>query len=295
MQVEDIGKSFTLESLVFISDMTAIATAYTAEGFVIGSDGRKSVAGTPIVGQPLLHPTDDAQKIFAIASPRLNLSYGISGFVRNQAKSFSMIDECAKLLTLVANEEPDCYQCVAEFARRLKLILIDGVRSGLLEPFKEHENAPNQEKRTVSRIILAGYFGSEACLKRARISISRKEDEMLAHEVESTGSTKPGENFATGSDVVPRLAIDGDARFAAYAPYLLKAPKTLQAAFEYVKAYIECCSDSEAASLDPCCKIIGGRVQIARITPIHGFEWFPGFEAVSARMAKAPIALDDSV
>jgi hypothetical protein len=53
---------------------------------------------------------------------------------------------------------------------------------------------------------------------------------------------------------------------------------SLQEAIEAATSYIEACSQPEAQDLDDDCKFIGGRVRIATIKPVEGFEWASGSE-----------------
>jgi hypothetical protein len=278
MQVDDLGELHTNWSqLFFDSDMTAIAIAYTGNAFVVGSDGLGSITGTPSAGSPVLPPTDDAQKIFYAESDLFKLAYGITGFVYNEAATFSMIDECAVQLS-IPTDELESYQYLDAFARRVKGTLIDGLRSGLLEPFPVREHISGPEKRTVSRIMFAGYFESEPCFKSIRIGISRKVNEVLVHEVESY-PIQAGSSMGWGSEAVAKLSINGDPRFARYKKALTNSHATLDSAMEFVKAYIRLMSDPQAAAIDQKCKGIGGKIQIAKVMQAAGFEWFPGFEA----------------
>jgi hypothetical protein len=53
----------------------------------------------------------------------------------------------------------------------------------------------------------------------------------------------------------------------------------LKAAIERSKRYIEACSHHpEAIELDNRCKMIGGKIHIATITPESAFQWVSGYE-----------------
>jgi hypothetical protein len=76
-----------------------------------------------------------------------------------------------------------------------------------------------------------------------------------------------------------------DQTFSAYQTPLPSPEQiTLTQGIESAKNHIHVCSDPRAVEIDPeTCSKIGGRVQIATITPSEGFKWVPGYEPAEGR------------
>jgi len=272
-----IGDLFYSPLQTLFDDMTAIVAVYTTEGFVLGSDGRGSWNGTPLTtGTLAISPTDDAQKIFSVSTPTCKLAYAVAGFVYNDTGTFSMLRECESQSMASLRAGLICYDYVNDFGKKLQRRITKAIQDGEVEPFHRRDGVSDEESYTVCRITFAGYMDDQPCFKCARIRLSR-DGGRLVHEVESVNIVN-GNSVARGGAIAPQLAVRGDARFSAYSIGLNTPPTDLATAFTYARAYIECCSDPQAGSVDPICNIIGGRVQIAKITPANGFEWFSGFE-----------------
>jgi hypothetical protein len=193
--------------------MTAIVLIYTHEGFVLGSDGR-----VRLVVDPPRIISEDAQKIFPINDGDKRLAYALAGIGGNDEAGFSVVEECRRQVAALALlKQLSCYEYVDTFTRNLKNVLSGLRREGRIDEFQEHRDAPASERRVVSRIFMAGYYRGEACWKNGVIRFRSPVE--LVHEIESQ-VIQAGQNMAMGSQTIPRMAVDGDLRFARYGPRL---------------------------------------------------------------------------
>jgi hypothetical protein len=272
MQVCDEGVFYCNAFRFLISCMTAIVVVYTPEGFVMASDGCVRWAGAPPDDPPL---SRDAQKVFPINE---QMGFAFAGYGRNRDGSFSTADECKRqAAALVPDAFQGAYEYVDAFSRNLKNVFEDARRTGLIEGFDERRDAPRADRFTILEIFIAGFFGGEPFWIDAKLR--HKNQTSVVHELSSV-RLAPGQSETFGSAQIPRLIQNGDRRFAAYRPHFVADIASLRSGIDYARAYIEACSDPVAASIDPLCLGIGGRIQIATIRSKQGFQWVPGFEAV---------------
>ena len=93
----------------------------------------------------------------------------------------------------------------------------------------------------------------------------------------------PQTDWLCGSGEIARLIIEGKDESHWAKTYARQVPR--DGSFEDLKSlakgFIEACSDSIAPAIDPVCKGIDGRIHIARLTQLGGFEWVKGFEPLT--------------
>lgn len=265
--------------------MTAIVIVYTPSGFVIAADGRSrwgDEAAASATTQEM--ESDKTQKIFFAEAPGCYLAYAISGvLIVNESGSFNLLAEANRQAKLLSERRSGTWNdYVKAFARNLKRYIGEAKRDGRIESYPE--NKYGAHKSLLASIYFVGYF--EGSPRWTNLNLSHRSQAKVIEEYEHPGLTS-GENRAYGSVIIPDLAKAGDPRFVKYKAALeLDLFKgSLQTAIDYAVAYIQACSEDCAAEIDPICRGIGGRIHIAIVTPLDGFQWVPGFEPTQSTPA----------
>lgn len=242
---------------------TVISAVRTAEGFVIGSDGRKSTSDDP----PKIL-SDDTQKIFPLVRSGLRLAYGLFGTIR--------MGESADDVTF--DFEPAIVRAAENVGRRstwpkyLAALAITLDKS--LSAARSAKNLPFA-KPDGTIIAIGGYFGTSQVCGHIRF-----EHEMNATKIEHH-NYQPGFSFPWGHPKVLGLVDGGDVRFATYADPPRHEIVTLAGGIKRVRNDILAHYDPEAFKVDEGLRWrVGGRVQIVTVTSSDGFQWVPGFEPV---------------
>ena len=251
----------------YVQMSTIILTFRTSEGFVIASDGRKS---GPEDGHIL---SDVAQKIFPLKDRGIHLAYALAGTLHlgevlaGQAGDRVIFDfsvETATATNVLASSKPSSWwNFVSDLTKSISRSL-DRARSG---------STYSLDKESETIVFVGGFYGKH--LKSAHIKfrhgLRTSEAEPFLHP--------PGFNAPHGSGKIFELIDNGDPRFAKYRNPRRDSVVTLSAAIERALNDIHAHCDPEALQIDKeTCQGIGGRIQIATITPADGFKWVPGFE-----------------
>lgn len=239
---------------------TVISSVPTAEGFVIGSDGRACGLDNEIV-------SDEVQKIFAVEKPGVRLAYGLFGTAKigNEIDGilFDFESQVPRAIEQIGNPR-NWWEFLSALAKELTNALRK-VRVGL-------RNELDPESMTV--ITMGGFYGR--FLKLGDI-------QFCYRDADTDGEPRnyqQGFSFPWGSIKLFDLMNDGDPRFAQYAQPSRVGLRTLADGVERVRKDVLLHYDSEARRLDEkVCPRIGGRIQIATVTFADGFRWVPGFES----------------
>jgi hypothetical protein len=253
----------------YIPMSTVISSVPTAEGFVIGSDGRNSTSDPPTI------LSDDTQKIFSIDRSGMKLAYGLSGTIR--------IGETMD--KVLFDFEPEIIRSVEKIGRRTKwLNYLMALTADLEQSLNGARKASGQTLATeigATNISIGGFFERSQKLGHIRFEhrIQRSEAEPKNYP--------DGFSFPFGFQEVLDLVNSGDARFSKYSLPPRIGLTTIAQGVERVRNDILAHYDPEAHTLNETIRwAIGGRVQIATITLADGFRWVPGFEPASASPQK---------
>jgi hypothetical protein len=178
--------------------MTAISIVYTAEGFVIASDGRIRWADTPD-DRPSV--TEDAKKIFK--SDNGKMAYAVAGLGKSASGAFDMLDECrAQADTLKPEAFHSCYEYLDAFARNLKCAIAEAKRDGRIEHFTERSGVLREDRYVISKLFAAGYFADGPCWGQATISHCNQSD--VVHRM-TTDTLMAGRDISYGSQTILEL------------------------------------------------------------------------------------------
>ncbi len=255
--------SFWLPPDYYIPMSTVISAVSTAEGFVIGSDGRNSNSDPPEI------LSDDAQKIFPIARKGIKLAYGLSGSVKIGNASDGVLFDF----------ESQIVRTIEKIGRRINWVnYLTALKVSLEQSLNKFRKDSRQTfaGEFVTTISIGGFFGKSQKLGDIQFKHGIQHTEAELHNY------PPGFSFPWGSAEVFQLVNSGDARFARYGHPTRQGINTLEEGVERVRNDILAHYDPEAFKLDEAIRWnIGGRVQIATITLSDGFRWLPGFEPFS--------------
>ena len=244
---------------------TVVSWLMTPEGFVIGSDGRK----TDSEGQSA---SDNSQKIFPIEGKGLCLAYGLAATIRiGQAAENVLFDfkkETARTVERLALHPPKNWW---EF---LSAVMVE-----LREALNRARSASNDTlaREAGTYIFMGGIYGKHFKSGHLyfRHGITTSEAEPYIHP---PGSIPP----PFGSPKVFEALASGDARLARYSNPPRQGIATLASAIERVQNEVLAHCDPEARNVDNAPEWpYGGRVQIASITVRDGFRWVTGFEPLT--------------
>ena len=259
---------------------TAIVREYTAEGFVIAADGRKSKPDGTVV-------SDTVQKIFPHVGPGRVLAYSLAGtvmFTADHDENDIVFDfvaqtaEVAKSLSAIRSKN------LVGFGKRLgdaiNRRLADAKGRNLFSQYTTCENSPIERGYTIARIFVDGYC--DGIPSRINIRFFH-ENQILRTPDVLTSDLNQGWMYGS-KDIADLLFATDDQRLAAYRipkarTNFSTGPPTLRDAIEYAKSYIRACSDPVALQIDPkSCSAIGGHIHIASVTTDGGFQWWPDYE-----------------
>ena len=223
--------------------MTALVSAYTPEGFVVGADSLRLDLHGKVV-------TENAVKLYPTQHPSFPGAYGFAGNTaleytdgRPMLNVLQVASDVADDLAKVPLSGPQEY--VEDFCRDLAdRIAIASI--GVVLPIEPE----------FTRVMFVGYYQHRPVRLQVVFPIvnGRLQAPKLTELVEAP------ETFCmvSGSQVVwDELSQE------AY------QPETLEEAIELVRAYVTRCIEN---TTDPHCLSVGGRPQIATVTP-DGFDW----------------------
>jgi hypothetical protein len=252
--------------------MTAIVRMLTSSGFVFAADGRARDGHHHIV-------SDDCQKIFPVAGRPL--AYAVFGYtgIGNEDSDKILVDVCLELKKAAMNlgnySPADLVAYGEKLVRPIYNSLLKAKDEGALQkyPGTPEPHSPDCE---IFAVWILGYFAglpSEVMVKmshreqRLRKPVGRHENLWLGYPPKIMGSPR----------IDQLLYHTNDHRFATFRRPLPSRPEdlTLDEAIQVASNYIRACDSPEGRSEDPdLCPGIGGRIQIATVTPsgVQGYQ-----------------------
>lgn len=254
--------------------MTAIGIVGTANGFIIGADGRKCLddeSRAKATAHDLSQETDCAQKIFELKNEDMNLAYTITGSVADSAGFDLLVAIAESIAKLKEKSFPDCNKFLRQLGGKINKAMNEAKRVGTLETFPKLRRLPQSSAWIIADILVVGYFKNEPCFFMMNFYHYHQISEFRVVPQPVLYS------LLSGSGVVAKAMFDErgiplkDSPFAQHARELRNP--TLDQADEYVRGYIEACSLPLALEMDEAmCKGIGGHMHVAEIT-VEGFKW----------------------
>lgn len=255
--------------------MTAIVRILTSHGFVLAADGRGRDERQNII-------RDDFQKIFPVLGRPLG--YAVHGYtgVGNEGTKDILIDihnELENGVRSLARRNPaDLIAYADKMVRPVYRALLKAKNDRVLEKYPGKAEL-DQPGFGILHVWLVGYHNGSPSEVDVRLF---HRDQRLYKPVPIQQKIWIGYNPKTlGSLRVAQLLYESnDVRFARFRRTVpsRQVDLTLSEAIEVAKAYINACDSDEGRAVDPeVCEGIGGKIQIATITP-SGFQWVPGFE-----------------
>jgi hypothetical protein len=258
---------------------TAIFIMYTAEGFAFGADGRQCKDDRSVFN-------DEAQKVFSIVEPKRCLGYALAGTVvipdrTNNWVIFNFNSEAPAAVQFLATKKPiDLEKYSREFAfwinDRLRNSMAVAKANGMAVHYPDNSGFTydGEAGNTIARLFLAGYYDAVPGWTLARFF---HVDQRLEPPTIQKHPIFPGHSIGYGSRVIAGL-LDrtDDPRFSAYRRVSRRRYEdtTLSEAIEFTNQHITAQMDPLAKEIDPdVCSWIGGRVHIAKLTMIGGFQW----------------------
>jgi hypothetical protein len=225
-------------------DMTAIASAFTLEGFVIGADGRQLGKGDTIF-------KESSQKIFNLNLRHVDVAYAWCGetSVVNQSSQvlYDLYEITHAALTTAVLAGPIAFP---EFVQECCSAIYDGIiKSPIVGEIQNSDSLPDSR----ARMLLNGYFHRQPFMTelhvrdKSRISVHAERAFMpLTSPLCNlfNGCTRQNEKY---KNVLPGTALE---------------------ALKLISDYIQECIDSP----DPDCFSMGGHRHIAHLT-LNGFYW----------------------
>jgi hypothetical protein len=229
--------------------MTAIACAYTPEGFVIAADGLRV---DPNTGRDV---TTIAQKIFPVAHVDFHGAYawaGATNLFSPDRAPFVVVDETVKAI----NE-------LSEFTTRSATEYITRIGSGIYDRLVAYNRGARINSNLLTkdgelfRGIFVGYIDSRAWL--IQIGFPVRCDALLPPVVDRVCESPHEFCVFSGSELVWNDVQS-----------FMSEPSSTGEAANLVRGYIQACSAKRNAYGD--CKNVGGHIHIAVVTP-NGFHW----------------------
>jgi hypothetical protein len=229
--------------------MTAIASIYTPEGFVIGADGRRIDESRGIV-------SDSEIKIFGGGAANVRIIFGWTGCSRMQVKSdiFDFKSRSLELMEQFKNQE---FNTLADFITAFSLKFYEQLItwvSGCGYQFRQVDNP------TWSRLQMVGFVNGSPALAEAHFPFLRglpMKPGLVQMLEEPTNHFKM---FAGKTSVYQSMYADG----------LMLPCKDLRTGKELVEGYIQRCAGEPEPTNQ-----IGGKIHIAAITPLSTFWMVP--------------------
>jgi hypothetical protein len=225
-------------------DMTAIASAFTSEGFVIGADGRQ-------LGKDKKIFTESSQKIFNFKHRHVNVAYAWCGetSVVNESNEvlydlYAITRLALSSAVLVAGKQ------FASLIQQSCVGIYDGIiKSPVVRQITNADSLPESK----ARMLLNGYFDWQPFMAEFHI---RETDRIRVH----------AERVLMPIPSPTRNLFNGCAR--QNKTYGNVLPTTTSEALKLVSDYIQECIDNS----DPDCFVVGGHRHIAHLSS-DGFYW----------------------
>jgi hypothetical protein len=226
----------------YYTGMTTLASQCTKEGFAIGADSlRMDMHGVV---------TEQAVKIYEAGHPDFVGAYGFAGMTAFEFADGRILDLLELAKAVAAGMLEERFGSAEEYADRFCNKLAANIQTGcagIAIPL-----------RLRLRGMFLGYRGSQgACIQIGFPIING----FLLRPVLEESFQNPVERYCilSGSQVVLNEMHKE-----------VGIPETLDQAVEWVREYVTRCIDN---TTDPYCKNVGGKAQVATITPDKGFSW----------------------
>jgi|SRR5438552_4993733 len=224
--------------------MTAIASAFTSEGFVIGADGRQLGKDKKII-------SEFSQKIFNFTYRHVDVVYGWCGEtgVLNESNEviydlYAITRVALRLAVQLAGRQ------FSSFIQQSCTGIYEGIiRSAVVRQITNSDSLPESK----ARMLLNGYFDGQPFMAEFHVRDTdriRVQAERVLMPIPS-----PTRNLFNGCTRQNNK-------------YETVLPTTTPDALELISAYIQECIDNSDAD----CSGIGGHRHIAHLTP-DGFYW----------------------
>jgi hypothetical protein len=210
--------------------------------------------------------TDTAQKIFEILDKDKTLAYVITGVIANDDFSFSIMEEAKEQAhLLVGRSFANANGYIGKFCANINRKIIRA------NHFPEVRKIPDGEEWLTAIIVFAGYFQAAPIF----VSVTFHHQNGI-----SRFTRREHSRFVLGgSGKVMQDMFDHNgmplpnSQFRRFA-YGLENHATLDEAQQFAAGYINaCCSPLARVVAPEECKIIGGHIHIAEITPPGRFRW----------------------
>lgn len=224
--------------------MTAIASAFTSEGFVIGADGRQLDRDKKIF-------SESSQKIFNFKSRQVEVVYAWCGetSVINQSKEI-LYDLYAITRTTLNSAVQIAPRQFPSFIQQCCAGLYEGI---IKSPIVRQITNPDSTPESKARMLLNGYFDGQPFMAEFHV----RETDRIRVQAERVlmPIPTPTRNLFNGCTQQNKK-------------YESVLPTTTLEALKLVSNYIQECIDNSDAD----CFGIGGHLHIAHLTP-DGFYW----------------------
>jgi hypothetical protein len=231
---------------------TAIVSAYTPKGFVIGADGLRREGRTGAV------VSESVTKIFSAKAHSSVSAYAWAGvtslFGPGGESCFDLLGESAVVERIMASFPTGSFieyvSCFMEMVYERLLVTNGGDKlTGGLDQLPEGEQ--------IARTVFVSYFMGVPW--RATFEIFRRNDVLGGVRLMELRPAPGDFQVFSGSNMI----------FNRFRPRL-RRPDTLEEAIALVRDYIQSCIDNRGHDKE--CEDIGGHIHIAALTP-DGFRW----------------------
>jgi hypothetical protein len=224
--------------------MTAIASAFTSEGFVIGADGRQ-------LGKNQKLLSESSQKIFNFKYRHVDVAYawcGETGAINESNEALYDLYEITRVGLQSAVQLSG--RQFASFMQQSCTGIYEGIiKSSVVRQITNSDSLPDSK----ARMLLNGYFDGQPFMAEVHV----RETDRIRVQAERVLMPIP---------TPTRNLFNGGAR--QNKKYENVLPMTTLDALKLISAYIQECIDSS----DPDCSAIGGHRHIAHLT-LDGFYW----------------------
>jgi hypothetical protein len=222
--------------------MTALVSLYTKQGFALGADSlRMDTHGAAV--------REEAVKIYEVNHPDFQGAYGFAGQTALHFADRPKVDvlEMAREINTALLDRR--FDSAEEYA--------DGFCSNLAAKIQVGSNGIHLGNFELLGMF-SGYSGGLAV--SLQIKFRAVGGYLLRPELTELYK-EPVDRYciASGSQIVWDEVMNEK----------VYSPETLEEAIDYVSEYVTRCINNHT---DPCCRNIGGRVQIATVS-INGFSW----------------------
>ena len=244
--------------------MTAISMLYTPnQGFIMAADGRAK-ADDPTASRD--EETEEAQKIFLVATDNLRMAYSLAGFAVTEGRTFDVLAECQKeIRTLSPKRFSSGYDYVYKLCMNIKRVVGKARRDGIIDSFPTNQHLAIEERGRTFRLFFVGYFRGgpfwievgfyyDSATNRVRIrSNNREVGQQLV--------------LCVGSEIISNWMYDPNAKpDPRFAKYKVAVPLEAGKELNYTTSFIRACSDPNAVEIDPICSSIGGHIHAAEVS-----------------------------